>query len=80
MAHYKSLGTKDIQKKIQYIDDLIQGSLLAPQRHLIKVDEQVPQDPFFKLKNSNQEYIYAIIKKRKKEDKERIVFYLKTLI
>ncbi|MEI7563974.1 MAG: hypothetical protein WCJ39_10520 [bacterium] len=54
--------------------------MLAPQKHLIKVNESVPQDPFFKLKNSNQEYIYSIIKKWKKEDKERIVFYLKTLV
>lgn len=80
MSYYKGLSTKDIQKNIQYIDDLVQWSLLAPQKHLIKVSESVFQDPFFTLKNSNQEYIYSIIKKWKKEDKERIIFYLKILI
>lgn len=78
LKFYKSLDTDWIQRNIGYIQNLIDGQMQKGK--LLSVPTELPQDPFFKLENNNREYIYTVIKKWKVADKERLIYFLKSLL
>lgn len=78
MVYYQNLSVDEIQRNIEYIQSLIDGEY-GNNRPLFNLKTNLPKDKIFSLKNSNGKYIRSIIKKWKREDKERLVFYLKAL-
>lgn len=78
MWYYQNISADEIQRNIEYIQSLIDWEY-NNNKPLFNLKTIFPKDKIFSLKNSNNKYIRPIIKKRKKEDKERLVFYLKTL-
>lgn len=78
MWYYQNISADEIQRNIEYIQSLIDWGY-NNNKPLFNLKTIFPKDKIFSLKNSNNKYIRPIIKKRKKEDKERLVFYLKTL-
>lgn len=78
LKFYKSLDAEWIQRNIGYIQSLIDWQL--QKGTLLSVTTELPSDPFFKLQNNNREYIYTVIKKWKVADKERLIYFLKSLL
>ena len=80
IAYYKSLNKKELQDNINLIEWLISWEMIKSPR----LFESEPQSSFFtkfsNLKTKNNEFIYPVIKKWKKADKERLVFFLKSLL
>lgn len=80
MNYYKSISKDELQKNIDLMEWLIAWDLSKNQR-LFETD---PNNGFlnnlYGLKTKNNEFIYPVIKKWKKQDKERLVFFLKSLL
>lgn len=77
IKYYNSLEETWRQKNIQLIQDLIDWKYMN--QKLFDSEEDASLALLFKLKNKNNEYIFPIIKTRKREDKERLISYIKTL-
>lgn len=75
--YYKELEQSWREKNIQLIQDLIDWKFMNLK--LFETEEDSELAVLFKLKNRNNEYIFPMIKKWKKEDKERLISYIKTL-